>query len=199
MSPSNSIQRGVSGALLDRMIRAARLDANLYGEVRADATATRQALTVVALVALAHGVGGTIRGVSFGWNPVNSFLFGVVGEIAFFSAASLAIYVLGKYILGAKTTYAQVLRPFGFSVVPGLLIVVAALASLPGVGAEVPVFIVLATWRLAAGYIAIRRALSVGALKSTAALLAGVLSGMVAVVIATRVLVEVLRLAGVSS
>ena len=58
------------------MIRAARLDATLYAELTADATATRQALTVVALVALAHGVGGIIRGVSFGWNPLSGSCLG---------------------------------------------------------------------------------------------------------------------------
>ena len=199
MSSSRPIQRSTSGGFLNRMIRAARLDATLYAELTADATATRQALTVVALVALAHGVGGIIRGVSFEWNPLSGSLFGMLGEIAFFSVASLVIYLLGRYVLGGKATYAQVVRPLGFSVVPGLLILIAALASLPGVGVEAHVFIVLAAWRLAAGYIAVRQALVLGAWKCTVALLAGVLSGMVAVVIATRVLFGVLRLAGVSS
>ncbi len=181
------------------MIRAARLDASLYGEARADARATRQALTVVALVALAHGVGGIIRGMNFEENPVISFLFGVLGEIAFFGGASGIIYLLGKYLLGVKATYAQVLRPFGFSVVPGLLILLASLVSLPGIGAEIPVLIVLIAWRLAAGYLAVWKALGLNALLSIVVLLVGVFSGMVAVVIATRVLFEVLRLAGVSS
>jgi hypothetical protein len=84
-------------------------------------------------------------------------------------------------------------------VVPGLLVLIASLVSLLGVGAEIPVLIVLIVWRLVAGYIAIRQALDLDTLKSAATLLAGVLSSMVAVVIATRVLFEVLRLAGVSS
>jgi hypothetical protein len=40
------------------MVCRERLDGSLYEQVRADARATRQALTVVALVALAQGVGG---------------------------------------------------------------------------------------------------------------------------------------------
>lgn len=199
MPLSDSIQRNTSRGLLYRMIRAARLDGSLYGEVRADAGATGQALTVVALVALAHGVGGIIRGASFGENPVIGFLFGALGEIAFFTAASGVIHLLGRGVPGGKVTHAQVLRPFGYSVVPGLLILPAALVSLLGAGAEAPVLIVIIAWRLATGYIAVREALGLGALKSTVTLLAGVLSGMVAVVIATRILFEVLRLAGVSS
>jgi hypothetical protein len=77
--------------------------------------------------------------------------------------------------------------------VPGLLIVIAALASLPEVVRDqAPVLIVLIAWRLAAGYVAVWQASGLGALKSTVILLAGVLSGMWAVVKATRVLFDVL-------
>jgi hypothetical protein len=194
MSSSNPIRRGVSGKLLNRMIRAARLDASLYREVGADVAATNQALAVVALVAVAHGTAGMIRTVSFGWgDPLIGSLFGVLGEIAFFSAASFVIFLLGYIVLDGKVTYAQVLRPFGFSVVPGLLIVVAALASLPEVvGNQAPVLIVLVAWRVVASYIAVWQALGLGALKSTVILLAGVLCGMGAVVSATRVLFNIL-------
>ena len=39
-------------SLVNRMMRAARLDSALYEEVEADTTATSQALTVVVLVAV---------------------------------------------------------------------------------------------------------------------------------------------------
>ena len=41
------------------LIRAASLDATLYEEVKANTTSTGSALGVVALVALAHGAGGS--------------------------------------------------------------------------------------------------------------------------------------------
>jgi len=59
---SSPIQRDAPRGLLYRMIRAARLDSSLYGAVREDASATGQALTVVALVVLSHGVGGYFVG-----------------------------------------------------------------------------------------------------------------------------------------
>lgn len=183
--------------LINRMVRAARLDSGLYAEVTADRTATGQALTVVALVALAHGLGGVIRGAYFGWNPASGSLFGVLGEISFFVVASFVIYLVARYMSGATISYSQVLRPFGFSVVPGLLILIAALASLIGAGA--PVFAVLIAWRLAAGFVAVRQASGVSVAKSALALLVGVASGMVAVAITTRTLVELLRWVGVSS
>ncbi len=46
--------------LLDRMIRAMRLDVNLYEEVEADLNATSQAATVVGIVAIASGIGSAV-------------------------------------------------------------------------------------------------------------------------------------------
>ncbi len=185
--------------LANRMIRAACLDGSLYAEVKVDRTATGQALAVVAFVALAHGLGGVVRGAYFGWNPASGLLFGVLGEISFFVVASFVIYLVARYASGATINYPQVLRPFGFSVLPGLLVLIAALASLFGIGAEVPVFVVLVAWRLVAGFVAIRRALGVNVAESILTLLVGVASGAGAVAITTRTLVEMLRWFGVSS
>ena len=43
-------------SMVDRMIRASRLDVHIFEEVEADTSATRQALSVVFLVALATGI-----------------------------------------------------------------------------------------------------------------------------------------------
>ncbi len=185
--------------LLNRMIRAARLDGSLYAEVKADTTATAQALVIVALVALAHGLGGAIRGAYFGWNPVSGLLFGVLGEISFFVMASFVIYAVTRYVLGSMVAYPQMVRAFGFSVLPGLLILVATLASLPGIGVQVPVLVVLVVWRLTAGFVAVRRASGLSVARSALALLVGVASGVMAVAITTRALEEVLRSVGISS
>lgn len=185
--------------LTRRSIRAARLDGSLYSEVKSDATATAQALAVVTIVALAHGLGGAIRGAYFGWNPVSGSLFGVVGEVTFFVVATLVIYFLARCLFGAIMTYPQVLRPFGFSTVPGVLILIAALASVLRAGAEVPVFVVLGVWRLAAGFVAVRQASGLGFAKSAGVLSIGLISGVLAVALTTRVLAEVLSWGGISS
>ena len=182
-----------SKTLLNRMVRAVRLDGSLYAEVRADTTATAQALTVVAIVALSHGLGGAIRGAHFGWNPASGSLFGVLGEVSFFVVASFVVYVVARYVLGSTVDYPQVMRPLGFSVLPGLLILVAALVSMSWVGAQVPVLMVLIVWRLAAGLVAVRQASGLSLARSALALLFGVAAGMVAVVISTRALAEMLN------
>ena len=48
---------------MGRMLRAAKLDANLYEEVEADTGGTRQAMAVVVLGSVAAGVGAGGSGV----------------------------------------------------------------------------------------------------------------------------------------
>lgn len=173
------------------LIRAARLDGTLYTEVRANTTATGSALGVVALVALAHGAGGIVRAMAFKRDPpTEGFLIGVQGEIVFWVGSSFTIYLIGRYFLGSTATCGQVLRPLGFAAVPGLLIFVAALASL--VGAQLVVFAVLVPWRLATSFVAVERALGVGRTKSALALLLGAICGLVLVGIGTVTLLNVL-------
>ena len=179
--------------LLSELIRAALLDGNLYAQVKADAKATARALGVVGLVALAHGVGGIIRAVAFERDPpMESFLIGVQGELIFWVVATSAVYLLGRHVFGASATYGQVLRPFGFAGVPGLLILVAALASLLGGGAQVVVLAALVPWRLATSYVAVRQALGLGRAKSALVLLVGVLCGLVSVGAGTAMVLRVL-------
>ena len=179
--------------LFSELIRAARLDRSLYAQVKADAKATARALVVVGLVALAHGLGGIVRALAFVRDPpVESFLLGVQGEFVFWVVAASAVYLLGRHVLGASATYGQVLRPFGFAAVPGLLILVAAVASLLGDGAQVVVFAALVPWRLAAGYVAVRQALGLGRAKSALVLLVGVTCGLVSVGAGTAMALRVL-------
>ncbi len=152
---------------MDRMLRAACLEGSLYAEVKVNTTTTAQAVTVVALVGLAHAVGASLRAVTlWGEEAVAAFVVALMAETTFWAVASFAIYLSGRYIFGSTATYGQVLRPFGFAGGPGLLILIAALASVPGISAEVPVFAVLILWRVAAGFIAVRQTLSRSNVKS---------------------------------
>ncbi|MFQ5520999.1 MAG: hypothetical protein ACE5FK_06350, partial [Candidatus Methylomirabilia bacterium] len=56
------------GSFTNRIVRAAKLDVNLYEEVEADTGATRQAMGVVVLgsVAAGLGAGGGLRGILIG-------------------------------------------------------------------------------------------------------------------------------------
>ncbi len=186
-------------SLLHRTGRALQLNRNFYNEVRADLSATPHAVTIVVLVALAHAAGGLLRGIWFGWNPWSGALFGLLGELTFFIVASCVIYGTASVVFGAKTTYGAVLRSFGFATTPGLLILIAAVASLLGMGAEAPVLALLLMWRLAAGLIAVYQTVSIGIVKSVITYVFGVAAGLAAVAGATSLLVTMLEWAGVSS
>ncbi|HSH79735.1 MAG TPA: YIP1 family protein [Herpetosiphonaceae bacterium] len=190
--PGSYRRRGGAAAvlsgLLGRIVRAAWLDPALYREVREDASVGVQAVAVVLLVALAHGVGGTIRALLLGWSPVEGFVLGPAGELLFWVAASVAIFLIGRHIFGGASTYGEVARPFGFTAAPGLLILVAASAS--GVGGETLLLPVIFLWRLAAGFVAVRAAFGLGPVRTTVTLLAGVVAGALAVGVILRLLVS---------
>lgn len=107
------------------------------------------------------------------------------------ASAGSAVYLVGRYGLGASAAYGQVLRPLGFACTPGLFILVATLAT--AVGAEAPLLAVVGLWRLAAPLVAVRQALGVGPGKSTAAGLIGVAAGLLATGAVARVLWPVLE------
>ncbi len=138
-------------SMVDRMIRAAKLDTQLYEEVEADKGALGQAMGVVVLASVAGGVGGGHLG------GFSGILIGTVGAlIAWFIWAALT-YFIGTKILPEPTTRADVgelLRTTGFSSSPGLIRVLGLVPGITGI-----VFLVSGVWMLTAMIIAVRQAL----------------------------------------
>ena len=138
-------------SMVDRMIRAAKLDAQLYEEVEADKGTLGQAMGVVVLASIAAGVGsGALGGFS-------GFFIGTIGAlISWFIWAALT-YFIGTKILPEPTTRADIgelLRTTGFSSSPGLIRVLGLVPGVTGI-----VFLVSGVWMLAAMIIAVRQAL----------------------------------------
>ncbi len=138
-------------SMVDRMIRAAKLDAQLYEEVEADKGALGQAMGVVVLASIAGGVG------SGGLGGFSGILIGTVGAlIAWFIWAALT-YFIGTKILPEPTTRADVgelLRTIGFASSPGLIRVLGLVPGITGI-----VFLISGVWMLTAMIIAVRQAL----------------------------------------
>jgi hypothetical protein len=135
----------------DRMIRAAKLDVNLYEEVEADKDAMSQAMAVVVLSSLATGVG------SIGNQGLSGILLGTLAALGGWYIWAWLTYFIGTRFLAEPQTEAdlgQLLRTTGFSSSPGLLRV---LGIIPGLG--MIVFAVASIWMLVAMVIAIRQAL----------------------------------------
>lgn len=138
-------------SMVDRMIRAAKLDIELYEEVEADKGALGQAMGVVVLASIAGGIGsGSLLGFS-------GLFIGTIGAlIGWFIWAGLT-YLIGTRILPEPQTRAdlgELLRTIGFSSSPGVLRVLGIIPGITGI-----VFLASSAWMLVAMIIAVRQAL----------------------------------------
>ena len=138
-------------SMVDRMIRAAKLDAQLYEEVEADKGTLGQAMGVVVLASIAAGVGsGALGGFS-------GFFIGTAGALFSWFIWAALTYFIGTRILPEPTTRADIgelLRTTGFSSSPGLIRVLGLVPGITDI-----VFLVSGVWMLTAMIIAVRQAL----------------------------------------
>ncbi len=138
-------------SMVDRMIRVCRLDVHMFEEVEADTSATRQALSVVALVALATGIA------SLGTTGLSGLFVGVVVSIAGWAIWAWILYLIGTKILPSHETHAdwgQLARTVGFAQSPGVFRVLGVVPVVGGI-----IFLVVSVWMLVAMVIAVRQAL----------------------------------------
>ena len=112
--------------IINRMIRAAKLDASLYEEVEKDVTATNQAILVVVIASICAGIGGAFGGQMAG--VAGGIVFGLVGGVisallGWFIWSFITYFIGTKLFKGPKTqaTYGELLRCIGFSNSPGTL------------------------------------------------------------------------------
>ncbi len=143
--------------LIDRMMRAAKLEPALYDEVEADTRATSQALLVVVLASIASGIGIGLGGLVTG-GGTGGFIFGLIfgpilAIIGWFIWALLT-YWIGVSVLKGTATLGELLRTMGFARSPGVLDI---LRFIPVLG--VIIGVVVGIWTLMAGVIAVRQAL----------------------------------------
>ncbi|MFQ5825626.1 MAG: YIP1 family protein [bacterium] len=135
----------------DRMIRAAKLDVNLYEEVEADKNAMGQAMGVVVLSSAAAGIA------SFSITGVGGILMGTAVALIGWYIWAFITYIIGTKLLPEPQTSAdhgELLRTIGFSSSPG---VIRILGIIPGLYWLVS--FVAAVWMLFAMIIAVRQAL----------------------------------------
>jgi hypothetical protein len=134
----------------ERMIRAAKLDVNLYEEVEADKTAMGQAMGVVVLSSLAAGIGSISTG---GRNLIPVTIAALVG---WYIWAYLTYFIGTKFLpeTQTKADYGELLRTIGFSSSPGLIRILGIIPGFTNL-----VFSVAGIWMLIAMVIAVRQAL----------------------------------------
>ena len=141
----------MSSSLINRILRAAKLDAHLYEEVEADKTSMRQAMLVVILSGVAAGVGSISHGGYLG------IAAGTVTALVGWYIWAFLTYLIGTKFLPepqTKSDIGELLRTIGFASSPGLIRV---FGIFPGV--EKLVFPAASVWMIVAMVIAVRQAL----------------------------------------
>jgi hypothetical protein len=136
---------------VDRIIRAAKLDVNLYEEVEADKSALGQAMTVVIISSVAAGLGMIAQG------GLGGIFMGTVAALIGWYIWAFLTYFIGTKLLPepqTKADYGELLRTIGFSSAPGLIRVLGFIPVLGGI-----IFFVASIWMLVAMVIAVRQAL----------------------------------------
>lgn len=151
-------------SLVNRMVRAARLDPTLYDEVKSDPAASLQAVAVVLIGGIANGLGSGIAALLYLKDADTAdfliYFFGGLGlSILGWLAWSVLSYLLGTTVFrtaeSSSVTLGGVLRTIGFASSPRVL---AFFAFVP----VLSVFIIIGVliWVLVAAVIAVRQAMN---------------------------------------
>ena len=156
--------------MIQRMIRASRLDRMLYREVAADPKEMTQAVLIVVLVAIISGLGAGSAGIfsgDFGRGALGFFV-GVVSVLIRWVFWSYVTYAVGRYAFEVDKTPGAVMRAIGFAQSPAVLNI---FSGLPGIGDLIAVVVLL--WSLVASFVATREALRLDNTRTLIAVVVG--------------------------
>ena len=142
--------------MIERMIRAVKLDAAFYREVRDDPSLDQEALTVVILVAAVNaGLGFLVSAfVSLAFGGFGSFLgtiinavLGFIATVVLFFIGAYAIWYIGTNFFNGTGTPEGVRRALAYAYTPNII------GAIPCIG------IIGAIWSLVAFFIATRESM----------------------------------------
>jgi len=136
---------------LDRLFRAAKIDAGLYDEVAADTKAMFQAMMAVFIYSVASAYG------NFGRAGVTGINFGMITTLFGWYVWAFSSYFVGVRLLpGAQVSVDRkaVLRALGFATSPGLI---RLLGLIPGMSGAA--FLIASVWMIVAASVALKQTL----------------------------------------
>jgi hypothetical protein len=181
MENNTAETKPLNKSITNRMLRAAKLDVNLYEEVEADTTANGQAFTVVFIVSLLAGIGSGISGLISSDKGIISFLWGLLiglgASLVGWLLWALIVYWIGITFFKTKETeadYGQLLRTLGFAATPSILGFFVFIPILGGL-----LLIAGFIWRLVAGVIAVRQAMDFSTWRAIGSCLVGLIPYLV--------------------
>ncbi|MBN1887496.1 MAG: YIP1 family protein, partial [Thermoflexales bacterium] len=143
-------------AMLNRVIRAVKLEAAFYNEAEADTSLNQEALMVVVIVSVLSAIGSFLANLITG--NMTAAIFGLIwgviwGVVGYYLWAYLTHFI-GTKLFGGTADVGELLRTLGYASAPQAL---GVLAFIPCVGA-LPA-LAGAIWALVAGVVAVREAL----------------------------------------
>ena len=145
-------------AMLNRALRAAKLDVTLFQEVEKDTTLNREALMVVVFATILAGIGSLIGGLlAPGLGAVLLIVAWTViwGIVGYYLWAYLTWFI-GTRLFQSTAEPGELLRTLGYASAPQAL---GFFSFIPCAGAIVA--LLASIWALVAGVIAVREALNV--------------------------------------
>jgi hypothetical protein len=137
--------------LMQRIMRAIKLDGSLYEEVEADSGALMQSIVVILISSLAAGIGSI-------WSlGISGIISGTLSTFILWLIWAYITYLIGVKFLPEETTqstYAELLRTTGFASAAGIIRV---LGIIPGIGSIIN--LIAWIWMLIAMVVAVKHAL----------------------------------------
>jgi hypothetical protein len=138
--------------LIERIMGVLKLDANTFEEIEHDQNALTQAAIIVAIVALASGIGSSIGASNF----IISFLVTIVWAFVGWAIWAGVTYWIGTSLFGGQADMGEMLRVLGFAQAPRVLSILGFITCLGPIAS-----LIGAIWALIAGVIAVRQGLDV--------------------------------------
>lgn len=146
--------------MLQRAIRAARLDVDLYETVEADSGYTGEAAIIVAITALLAGIGAAL-GSADTVNIIGTVIGSMVGWLVW---AGVTL-IVGTKVFDGTATFGEMARVLGFASAPRALAVVPVIGALVG-----------GIWMLIAGVVAVRQGLDFDTGKAIGTVIVGAIA-----------------------
>ncbi len=118
-----------SGSLMDRVLRAVKLDPAIYREVAKDDSKTTEAMLVVFLANLVGGLGAIFGPARFrfvGW-----IVGAVVAATIGLAIGAGILWLIGK-LFGGKAEFMEMFRPLGYATAPTALGIIPVLGTFVG-------------------------------------------------------------------
>jgi hypothetical protein len=141
------------GGMVNRMIRAATLQVDVFEEVEHDPTKDQEALVAVVTVAVINGILGFLGSLVFRQGASAALLtlvFGIIGAVVIYLLYAYLAFFIGTRLFGGTADFGELRRVLGYAYAPNIF------GSIPCLG-----WVIAPIWVFVAGVVAIRQALDV--------------------------------------